>query len=232
MALTRLWRFSTPAFHFALTVSNIVGFKRIGVSSFPLSRTSDPAAGPDRLRFFIFEKFRQNFAPIDEGTKSRRFLGTEADLYANWQITSDLSFVVRFMVFSSPVKGDYNAKHSRAAEFCLYWVYLCVLSEPGLFVGSASWTVFRESPPVVRDADPQQSRMATLLIRRSGCSGLSFLYPLTLAGVGCQSAIGQMLPKSLAGDDPDSQLAFWHTLPTRKVVSNDEAFHAAAAVRR
>jgi len=49
---------------------------------------------------------------------------------------------------------------------------------------------------------------------------------LTLACVGCQSAIGQALPKSLAGDDPDSQLAFWHTLPTRKVVSNDEAFHA------
>jgi len=49
---------------------------------------------------------------------------------------------------------------------------------------------------------------------------------VAIAGAGCQSAVGQALPKSLAGNDPDSQLAFWHTLPTRKVVSNDEAFHA------
>jgi hypothetical protein len=49
---------------------------------------------------------------------------------------------------------------------------------------------------------------------------------LALASIGCQGAVGQALPKDLAGNDPDAQLAFWHTLPTRKVVSNDEAFHA------
>jgi hypothetical protein len=29
----------------------------------------------------------------------------------------------------------------------------------------------------------------------------------------------------LSGNDPDSQLEFWHTLATRPVTSNDEAFH-------
>jgi hypothetical protein len=43
---------------------------------------------------------------------------------------------------------------------------------------------------------------------------------------GCAAPSAQPLTKELAGDDPDSQIAFWHTLPSRKAVSNDEAFHA------
>ena len=30
----------------------------------------------------------------------------------------------------------------------------------------------------------------------------------------------------MAGSDPGAQLEFWHALPERKAVSNDEAFHA------
>jgi hypothetical protein len=44
---------------------------------------------------------------------------------------------------------------------------------------------------------------------------------------GCQSNTpGVALPASLGGNDPQMQMDFWHVLPERKVVSNDEAFHA------
>jgi hypothetical protein len=43
---------------------------------------------------------------------------------------------------------------------------------------------------------------------------------------GCRSATGEPLPHELAGSDPDSQIAFWHALPTRKAVTNDEGLHA------
>jgi hypothetical protein len=43
---------------------------------------------------------------------------------------------------------------------------------------------------------------------------------------GCQSArVAQPLTAKLSGNDPDSQLEFWHTLANQRVTSNDEAFH-------
>ena len=39
------------------------------------------------------------------------------------------------------------------------------------------------------------------------------------------SHIAQPLAPELAKSDPDVQVEFWHTLPDRKAVSNDEAFH-------
>jgi len=48
---------------------------------------------------------------------------------------------------------------------------------------------------------------------------------MLLAG-GCQTAkVAQPLTGKLSGNDPDSQLEFWHTLATRPITSNDEAFH-------
>lgn len=48
-----------------------------------------------------------------------------------------------------------------------------------------------------------------------------------VAGLGgCQSAkVAQPLTQELAGSEPQTQLEFWHTLATRPVTSNDEAFH-------
>ncbi|MCC6580892.1 MAG: hypothetical protein IT440_10665 [Phycisphaeraceae bacterium] len=44
---------------------------------------------------------------------------------------------------------------------------------------------------------------------------------------GCQRAqVAQPLTQDMAGDDPDTQMAFWHTLEQRRLTSNDEAFHA------
>jgi hypothetical protein len=46
-------------------------------------------------------------------------------------------------------------------------------------------------------------------------------------GSGCQTShVAQPLTAELAANDPDAQMAFWHALPERKAVSNDEAFHA------
>lgn len=50
---------------------------------------------------------------------------------------------------------------------------------------------------------------------------------LFLALAGCQSAkVANPLTQQIAGNDPQSQLDFWHTLAGRAVTSNDEAFHA------
>jgi hypothetical protein len=45
---------------------------------------------------------------------------------------------------------------------------------------------------------------------------------------GCHATsphVAQPLAPELAKGDPDAQVEFWHTLPGRKAVSNDEAFH-------
>lgn len=44
--------------------------------------------------------------------------------------------------------------------------------------------------------------------------------------VGCGTAkVAHPLTAELSGNDPDSQIEFWHTLAHRPVTSNDEAFH-------
>jgi hypothetical protein len=58
-------------------------------------------------------------------------------------------------------------------------------------------------------------------------SRLSITLFILLGGAGCQSPkLAQPLAPELAGNDPEAQLEFWHMLPQRKAVSNDEAFHA------
>jgi hypothetical protein len=49
---------------------------------------------------------------------------------------------------------------------------------------------------------------------------------IVLLLAGCQTArVANPLTTDLAGNDPQQQLDFWHTLATRPVTSNDEAFH-------
>src|SRR5436190_22211989 len=49
---------------------------------------------------------------------------------------------------------------------------------------------------------------------------------LCLLVLGCHSAkVAEPLTASLGGSDPDAQMEFWHTLATRNLTSNDEAFH-------
>jgi hypothetical protein len=54
----------------------------------------------------------------------------------------------------------------------------------------------------------------------------SALLLMTVLLAGCQTArVANPLTTELAGNDPQQQLDFWHTLATRPVTSNDEAFH-------
>jgi hypothetical protein len=56
--------------------------------------------------------------------------------------------------------------------------------------------------------------------------GLALLWCVVVIG-GCGSAqVAEPLTQTTAGNDIDSQMAFWHTLATRRVTSNDEALHA------
>lgn len=49
---------------------------------------------------------------------------------------------------------------------------------------------------------------------------------LALAVVGCSNAkVAEPLTGKLSGNDMDAQMEFWHTLASRPLTSNDEAFH-------
>ena len=59
-----------------------------------------------------------------------------------------------------------------------------------------------------------------------GAALLTAVAALTFVS-GCHSTTpAQALAPQMAANDPASQLQFWHALPERKAVSNDEAFHA------
>ena len=62
-------------------------------------------------------------------------------------------------------------------------------------------------------------------LRRSAETGLMLVTAALWLG-GCHSAeVANPLTEQLAGNSPEAQLDFWHTLTTRSVTSNDEAFH-------
>jgi hypothetical protein len=61
-------------------------------------------------------------------------------------------------------------------------------------------------------------------VRQPGIA-LGLVCLVALAG-GCQTAkVAHPLTADMGGSAPDAQLNFWHTLATRPVTSNDEAFH-------
>ena len=82
---------------FSPSVSNLMAF-RVGASTFPVidsRRFSRLQVGAD---FFVFNKMREA-GGIDERTETGRYLGVEPDLYLNWQVTSDVTLVLRYGVF-------------------------------------------------------------------------------------------------------------------------------------
>ena len=91
---------------FSPAVSNL-GVVRVGASTFPFpdsTRFRKMQAGVDVL---FFSKLLSD-GPIDEATNSRRFLGAEADLYLTWQISSDVTFSMRYGGFlpGPAIEGD------------------------------------------------------------------------------------------------------------------------------
>jgi alginate export protein len=82
---------------FAPQVSNVI-ISRVGLSAQPF-----PNADPFRklqvgTDVFLFDKMLDH-APIDEPTQSGVYLGWEPDIFVNWQITSDVAFVMRYGAF-------------------------------------------------------------------------------------------------------------------------------------
>jgi hypothetical protein len=56
--------------------------------------------------------------------------------------------------------------------------------------------------------------------------GIAALSPLAAIAIGCHTAhVAEPLTKTLSANTPEAQLEFWHTLATRSMTSNDEAFH-------
>lgn len=84
---------------FSPSVSNLAAF-RFGGSTFPIpdsARFNRLQIGAD---FFVFSKMSES-GGIDEATSidNGHFLGVEPDVYMNWQVTSDVTLVLRYGVF-------------------------------------------------------------------------------------------------------------------------------------
>ena len=92
-------------------VSNLV-MLRGGASTFPLSSQEMFQQLQVGVDVFLFNKFDSD-APIDEGTTTDSFLGTEVDVFATWQITSDLTWPVRYGVFfpGEAIISDDDPRH-------------------------------------------------------------------------------------------------------------------------
>src|SRR5688572_18124489 len=70
------------------------------------------------------------------------------------------------------------------------------------------------------------SRVLPVEIRTRDAGVAATLLCLIFA-LGCQSPrVADSLLPQLAGNEPERQLDFWHTLAVKPLVSNDEAFHA------
>jgi hypothetical protein len=96
---------------FAPAVSNLA-VVRVGASTFPVPEgpawAKQLQVGADVL---VFGKFYQD-APLDEPTSNDRYIGTEADFYLNWQVTSDVTLAVRYGLFApgAGIDGESDAR--------------------------------------------------------------------------------------------------------------------------
>jgi hypothetical protein len=82
---------------FAPAVSNLLAF-RIGGSTFPLPDMGVVKRMQIGTDVFFYNKLNSN-APIDEPTGDESYLGWEPDVYLNWQMTSDVTLVLRYGIF-------------------------------------------------------------------------------------------------------------------------------------
>lgn len=82
---------------FSPNVSNLF-LVRLGGSTFPCPSTNMFKRLQVGTNLFIINKLNSS-APIDEDTSDDTYVGFEADFFANWQITSDVSLALRYGVF-------------------------------------------------------------------------------------------------------------------------------------
>lgn len=82
---------------FAPEVTNLM-MLRMGVSTFPLINHQTFKRLQVGTNIYLYGKLDKS-APIEETSENHSYLGTEADFFANWQITNDLSMAVRYAIF-------------------------------------------------------------------------------------------------------------------------------------
>ncbi|MBI1337984.1 MAG: hypothetical protein GC164_13635 [Phycisphaera sp.] len=96
---------------FSAPVSNLI-MVQSSVSTFPLPSSSAFKRVQVGASLFGFFKFDSG-APIDEPTGHSSYLGTEFDVFLNWQLLSDIAFTTRYGVFfpGASISGDRDARH-------------------------------------------------------------------------------------------------------------------------
>lgn len=98
---------------FSPAASNLL-MVRGGASAYPFHGTETFKRLQLGFDLFAFNKMDSD-APIDEPTRAgERFLGVESDFYANWQVTSDLAWSVRYGVFfpnDDAIVSDDDPRH-------------------------------------------------------------------------------------------------------------------------
>ena len=96
---------------FSPEVSNLLLF-RLGASTFPLPNHPSFKRLQVGANLFIINKLNRS-APIDEATNGKTYLGIEPDVYANWQVKSDVSLTVRYGVFfpGDAIATDHDTRH-------------------------------------------------------------------------------------------------------------------------
>jgi len=85
---------------------------------------------------------------------------------------------------------------------------------------------FFSNAPVARVSNPcREPRPGARVKNPSYRWALLLLAPIVLQA-GCQNAhVSEPLTHSIAGNDADAQMEFWHQLETKSVTCNDDAFH-------
>jgi hypothetical protein len=96
---------------FAPNPSNLL-MVRVGASAYPLPSSRmfrNMQVGAD---LFLLNKLDAN-APIGESTSDERYIGTEADLFVNWQVLSDVTLTLRYGVFfpGDAILTDKDERH-------------------------------------------------------------------------------------------------------------------------
>ena len=105
------WGFRDTGLVLAPRPSNL-GAVRLGASTFPLNEYKALERFQVGSNFYIYHKQQAGGAASDTlSTQHDSFLGSEIDLFANWQITADLAWAVHYGVF---MPGD--AFHSQRAR--------------------------------------------------------------------------------------------------------------------
>ena len=96
---------------FSPDVSNVL-IGRLGASTFPAVESKLFGKLQIGIDGFVFTKANPD-APIEEPTSDTRYLGAEADLFINWQVSSDVAFTLRYGCFfpGQGVETDHDERH-------------------------------------------------------------------------------------------------------------------------